>query len=451
MSSNNVSGKRTRCAALALSGLLLSTLLPLCASAANNDSDENWIKDTAPEQVEQSANRNNAPAIAEPAARPKSEMVAPDDPSFEGDLTSDESGAAPRKVAQVLPHGASVPNVPVAATVPTSAAESAPSAPLLKGGVTYCVPSGTPLKLKLATIPMPELKGEVKDMEGKYSPAQLDQEITARITEDIYVDDNKVIPQGTIFHGKVSHIYAPRHVGRPGHLDLSFDRFTTPDGRKFSFIAEANNFKDSTAKTKAQGAGRLLAYAGGGALTGALVAYKVFGLQNTIAMHGYNIAGGAALGATGGIAYALWKRGDQAVLEPGDEFNLSIDKDMLIPAATKPTPKKAPITIPGFEMAVISKKIVHDGLGGDVMRINTLFTNHSNKKLSSIDLFLEDENGGRYGVSPDEDENAEEVFTVNPLSVKQVICGFQVMYPKLKHKIVWLDHNTHRVIFEQKL
>lgn len=426
--------------------------MPLCASASNDSETDNWIKDTSAEQQgEQIVNRGTAPA-AEPAAKTKSEMVAPDDPNVEGDLTSDEASVPARKVAQVLPHGASVPNVPAAVGVPANASTSAPSAvPLLKGGVTFCVPSGTPLKLKLATIPMPELKGEVKDMEGKYSPAQLDQEITAKITEDIYVDDNKVIPEGTVFHGKVSKIYPPRHVGRPGHLELSFDKFTTPDGRKFSFIAEANNYKESTGKTKLQGTGRLLAYAGGGALTGTLIAYKLFGLQNTIACHGYNLAGGAALGATGGIAYALWKRGDQAVLEPGDEFNLHIDKDMLIPMATKPTLKKAPITIPGFDMAVISKKIVKDGLGGEVMRINALFTNHSTKSLSSIDLFLEDENGNKYGVSPDEDENSQEVFEIKPLSCSQVICGFQVMYPKLKHKIVWLDHNTHRVIFEQKL
>lgn len=345
--------------------------------------------------------------------------------------------------------GAGTASPPIVAT--PESANGAPT-PLLKGQVTYCVPSGTPIKLKLATIPMPQMKMDMRDEEGNLRPAQLGEIITAKTTEDIYVDDNKVIPEGTIFHGRVAKISPPRHVGRPGHLELSFSRFTTPDGKTFAFKAEANNFKESTNKTKLKGAGRIAAHAAGGAALGALVAYKMFGPEQTVAMHGYNIAGGAAIGAIGGIAWALWKRGPHAVLEPGDEFAMSIDTDMLIPAATAPTVKAPPPRVQGFKMEVVSKKIVKDGFGGHMMRVDTWITNRSRKKLTSIDLFVEDDLGNRYPITPDvEVDDTQDIFHVHPMSIQNIKCTFQIEYPKLKHKLVWLDHYTHRVIIEQKL
>ena len=437
MSSIAFKSKLRAACAVALSGLILSSGTVALAQAEGDV--DNWIKESGTPKVHPSASLNHNLESAHAGTHSLQPMVAIPD-------TATPEPAAPtqgKKLAQVLPAN-------VTAAINHAAPGTAPI-PLLKGGVTFCIPKGTPLKLRLATIPMPELKQEIRDEEGNLRPAQMGEIITARITEDIYVDDNKVIPEGTVFHGRVSKISPPRHVGRPGHLEISFDSFKTPDGRKFAFRAQANNFKQSTNKSKLKGAGRLASHAAGGAALGALVAYKMFGPEQTIAMHGYNIAGGAAIGAVGGLAYALWKRGPHAVLEPGDEFNMSIDTDMLIPAATAPTPKAPPISLPGFEMEVLSKKTVKDGFGGHMIRIESLFTNHTHKKLASIDLFLEDENHNRYPVSPDIDEQAEELFYINPLSIKQLVCTFAVQFPKLKHKLVWLDHHSHNVIFEQKL
>ncbi len=328
---------------------------------------------------------------------------------------------------------------------------SKPGALTLKGGVTYCVPSGTPFKLKLATIPLPSMRQEIRDEEGNLRPAQVGEEITAKTTEDIYIDDSKVIPEGTEFHGKVSTIVAPRRVGRPGHLELKFDSFKTPDGRSFAFKAEANNFKPSTTKSKLRGLGRIAAHGAGGAALGTLVAYQLFGLRGTIAMHGYNIAGGAALGCTGGIGYALWSRGPVAVLEPGDEFQMAIDADMLVEGATSPTPKKPPVSLPGLEFETIETKIVKDGLGGKIMRVDGYITNRTHRRLNSIHLYIEDELGNRYPVTPDLLDNSETLFYIEPLSCQRMICAFQVEFPKLKHKLLWFDHTDQSLILEQKL
>lgn len=441
MSSKEKPRRLVRSGAFLLSALLLAGSLPVLA-APDNDV-EDWIQESGCEQsLSRGSSTKKINDDSGNESTRKTEALQ-EDRTIAVPEESSNPVADGKKVAQSLPH--------ISTPVSPPAAASAGSVPLLKGEITYCVPRGTPLKLKLATVPMPELKSEMKDEEGHYRPAQLGERITARITEDIYVDDNKVIPEGTEFIGKVSKIAPPRHVGRPGHLELSFDKFTTPDGRSFAFRAEANNFKPSTLKTKAKGAGIIAAHAAGGAALGALVAYKIFGMQNTMAMHGYNIAGGAAIGCAGGIGYALWRRGAQAVLEPGDEFSMSIDTDMLIPAATRPTIKPPPPSLPGFEMEVLAKKVIKDGFGGHMIRLEAFFENNTNKRLKSIDMFLEDDLGNRFPVSPDIDQDAQEVFFIHPLSRTKIVCTFAVEHPKLKHKVVWVDHNNHCVIFEQKI
>jgi hypothetical protein len=226
--------------------------------------------------------------------------------------------------------------------------KSSESKPLLKGQVSRTVPEGTPLKLKLATVPTHRISLLNRDMDGNLYPAKVGEEITAKTSEDLYVDDNKVIPEGTVFHGQVSKILPPRRVGRPGSLVLSFDSLTTPDGRKFAFRAQADNFKPSTLRTKAKGFGIICAHAAGGAIVGALVAYEIFGMQYTISMHGYNIAAGAGGGALLATGYAIMRRGPVACLEPGDDLHLRIDSDLLMPVAVEPKGKKPMETVAGL-------------------------------------------------------------------------------------------------------
>lgn len=323
---------------------------------------------------------------------------------------------------------------------------------LLKGGVTYCVPSGTPIKLKISSVPTSGMKMMDRDMDGKLHPAKLGQKISAKTTEDLFVEDNKVIPQGTMFYGHVSKVLPPKRVGRPGSLVLQFDYFKLPDGRQFAFKIEANNTRKSTPKSKLKGLGVIAAHAAGGAAVGAIFAYQIFGLEETIAMHGYNIAGGAAAGALVGTAVALLRHGPEAVLEPGDDLNMEIDSDLLLPAATAPTIKPPNTNIPGLEIKVLKTKMVKDGLDGHQLRVDMIITNNTKKRLKSIDLFVEDDNGGRFAIVGDSEADAAEIiFDVEPLSSKHVMCDFQYEFPKLKRKLVWVDHHSRQPIYQCKL
>src|SRR5690606_23697186 len=60
------------------------------------------------------------------------------------------------------------------------------SSTMLKGGVTYCVPKGTPIKMKLATCPTSGLRLMDRDIDGKLHPAYEGQVLTSRVSEDLY-------------------------------------------------------------------------------------------------------------------------------------------------------------------------------------------------------------------------------------------------------------------------
>jgi hypothetical protein len=330
-------------------------------------------------------------------------------------------------------------------------AEKTVSPKLLQGQVVYTVPSGTPVKLKLATVPSHPIKLMNHDLDGNLYPARLGQTITAKTTEDLCVGVNKIIPEGTIFSGTVSKILPPRRVGRPGWLVLSFNEFTTPDGQKFAFHISADNFKPSTAKTKAKGFGIIAYHAAGGAIVGALVAYKIFGLHNTIAMHGYNIAGGAAAGALIATGYAIMRKGPKATLEPGDDLRMTIDSDLAMPLADLPAAKISQPSKTDLKLQVKKSKIVSDGLGEHFVTVDAIATNDSEQEFSTIDLFLEDSNQDKHPVCSSPDENAQFLFRLQPHSTQHLHLSFLTPYPKLEQELVWLDHDTKMVVARQTL
>ena len=328
-------------------------------------------------------------------------------------------------------------------------AEKKPSSRLIKGSVNYLVPKGTPFNLKIGAVPShgAGLKLMDRDLEGNLYPAKKGDVITARTSEDFFVDDNKVIPEGTVFHGVVSEIAPPRRVNRPGWLQISFDGLTTPDGRHFAFEAQADNFRKSTWKSKAKGLAGIASFTAGGAITGTLVAYYVSGMHYTVASHGYNLAAGAAGGALLATCYAIMRKGAQATLEPGDDLSMSIDCDLLMPAATDPTIKKAQQNRPGISIQVVKSKVVKDGLEGNILHVEANIDNDTDEELKSIDLFAEDTNGNRLplvgGVNIDEGF----LFTIEPHSKQHMALNFLVEYPKLKRQLVWLDHHTRQVCY----
>ena len=440
---------QTYCAAVIL--FLNCTLLPSFATDSGNDNIQFKLHQSTGEPattLEANIQENNIDeeispnqeeeTVLNPAGEETSIEAKPASETKYGEIVSDEK-----------PDGANQnEQKPLAGSSPTK-----PAVKLLQGKIAYTVPSGTPIKLKLAAVPTHVIRLMDRDMEGNLYPAQVGQIITAKTSDDIYVDENKVIPEGTVFSGKVTEVLPPRRVGRPGSLILSFDQLTTPDGHKFAFRAQANNFRASTLKTKAKGFGIIAAHAAGGAIVGALVAYELFGMENTIAMHGYNIAGGAAAGALIATGFAIMRKGPKATLEPGDDLNMTIDNDLLMPVAlpSKTATQLAELNHSGLILEIEKSKIVNDGVGGKFVTIDATATNDTDHDLSSIDLFLEDTNSDRHPVCSSPDENSQFLFHLEPHSTQHLHMSFLTPYPKLKQELVWLDHDTKLVIAREKV
>ncbi len=325
---------------------------------------------------------------------------------------------------------------------------------VLKGSATYTVPKGTPFKLKLTQVPTNGLRLLDRDLDGNLLPAQLNDEICAKVSEDIYIDDHKVIPEGTIFHGKVSRIHDPRRFYRKGWLEVSFDSLKTPDGRRFAFKVDADNFKTSTAKSKLAGTGRILSHAAGGAIVGTLVAYQLTGGMRGVAeTKGMNLAVGAAGGALIAGGYAAWEKGPRAVLEPGDDLNMAIDSDLLMPAAVEPKVRPKTYTLEGLEISINKVKTKKDNLaGGCYFKVlDVSIDNNTEQRLNAIDCYLLDSEGHKHPLTAGLEEDSEFIFHVEPNSITQHKLSFRVDFPHMKYTLVWLDHASRRVCYKQPL
>jgi len=341
------------------------------------------------------------------------------------------------------------------ATIPDSQEGSQSGSLTLKSGVSYTVPKGTAMSLKITQVPSNGMHLLQKDLEGNPMPARTGDVISAMITEDIYVDGDRVIPEGTIFRGHVVHINGPRRVQRPGWVDISFNELELPSHKIFRFKAEADNLEASTFKSKMKGVGMVAANAAGGAIIGTMVAYQIFGLHYTIASKGINLGAGAAGGAILAAGHAIMKRGHKAWLEPGDGLNLSIDTDMVMPALTAPTRHVAAnANVEGLTIDVLKSKVIKNGLGGYFIRLDVNINNDSDVNLQAIDLFLRDSNGTKCPLAggPEFDEGSAFLFQLEPNSTLRSRIYFDVEHPKLPHEFVWYDHeNRKKICFRQKL
>lgn len=323
-------------------------------------------------------------------------------------------------------------------------------APLLKGEVTYLVPKGTPIKLKVAALPMWDMRLMNRDIDNNPRPAVAGQLISARVVDDIYVDENKVIPEGSVFYGKIDKVIDAKRMFKSGSVEISFTRLKLPNGKLYAFKATADNAPRPSIKRKLKNLKTVASYAAGGAIVGTIAAFALTGISPTIAMHGYNIAGGAAGGALLAGGYALLKKGTVARLEPGDTLNLNIDTNLLLPIAQAPKPKVLS-KIKGLYLNASKVKVIDDGVNGKLLKLELTIVNKSDKTIKSIDMFIEDSNGNRCPLMQPLEDTSDYQFSIEPYTMEKLTLTFECEYPKLNQTLVILDHNTRTVCHEEKI
>ena len=165
-------------------------------------------------------------------------------------------------------------------------------------------------------------------LDGSFS--QEGDEFFAEVTNDVSGDGGVIIPAGTVAHGKIQQTSGARRLGRDGWLNLDFDYLMTPDGREIPIEG-----KMSTKLHPVTAAGKIVAtdlgYTAVGGVVGGIVALNMLGLEAAIASQGYTVAGGAAIGGAIGLGAALYRKGKDVLIAPGDEIRVKINTSGPLP------------------------------------------------------------------------------------------------------------------------
>lgn len=213
-------------------------------------------------------------------------------------------------------------------------------------------------------------------------------EFFAEVTNDVIGEKGIVVPKGTVAHGIIKDTGSAKRMGRDGYIDLSFDYLVTPDGREIPIEG-----KMSTKLHPIKAATKIIAqdigYTAGGAVLGGIFAAQALGVEAAIASTGWTVAGGAAVGSGVGLGMALYRKGKDVLIAPGDEIKVKILSDVDLPVYREDALKQKELKYPGLDIRITNILYEKDPFG----EINTLtlslsIANMSDKSFSGMDLAL---------------------------------------------------------------
>lgn len=182
---------------------------------------------------------------------------------------------------------------------------------VLKGYVSK-IPSGTKLKIILET-PIDELN------------SMLDDEVIARISEDVVIDGNVAVLAGSTVVGTISEITAARRFHKAGSVRIEFKNLTMPDGRQASIVASVLS-RSGLVKGKYT---KKTALISGATILGPAAAGFGAGLAAEGSAVGATI--GAVVGAVAGIALFAFQRGNMIDIMTGDEMDIELVEEVKVP------------------------------------------------------------------------------------------------------------------------
>ena len=213
-------------------------------------------------------------------------------------------------------------------------------------------------------------------------------EFFAEVVSDVSGDSGVIIPRGTIAHGVIKSQSEAKRLGRNGHISLDFDYLITPDGREIPIEGKMSTNLHPIAE-----AGKIVAtdvgYTAAGGVVGGLFALQLFGLGAAIASHGYTVMGGAAVGGTVGLGMALWRKGKDVLIAPGDEIRVKINTKVPLPVYKDTAFKQHEVSYPGLEVKITNVVHEKDPFGEpNTVTLTLSISNMSDTTLAGMDLTL---------------------------------------------------------------
>lgn len=216
-------------------------------------------------------------------------------------------------------------------------------------------------------------------------------EFFAEISTDVEGQKGVILPAGTIAHGNVREIEESKRLGRDGWIEVSFDYLITPDGREIPIEGQMStklNPVASTGKMVAKGAG----YTAVGGVVGGVLALNMFGLPAAVVSQGYTLAGGAALGGAVGLGMALYKKGKDVLISPGDEIRVKITKGIDLPVFRNEALKQEEFNCDGLNVKITNISFEKDPFGElNTITVAIVITNLTDKYFTGFDISLQND------------------------------------------------------------
>lgn len=223
-------------------------------------------------------------------------------------------------------------------------------------------------------------------IDGSFS--QEGDEFFAEVTNDVEGDSGVIIPAGTVAHGKIRETSGARRLGRDGWINLDFDYLITPDGREIPIEGKmSTKMHPITAASKIVATD--LGYTAVGGAVGGLMALNMFGIEAAIASQGYTVAGGAAIGGAIGLGAALYRKGKDVLIAPGDEIRVKINTSVPLPVYKEAALLQHELKLEGLDVKITNITYEKDPFGEiNTITIALTITNMTKMTFSSFDLAL---------------------------------------------------------------
>lgn len=148
--------------------------------------------------------------------------------------------------------------------------------------------------------------------------AKVGDQFRSTVVDPVYAKGFQVIPPGSTVIGHITHVVRASRKSNAGSLNVSFSSVQLPNERTYSLngsLAQSGSTDNEGEVKGGSSKKRNAAFIAGGAVVGGLI----------------NGAAGMGIGAGAGIGAALLKKGKEAEVKPGTEFNMILNRSLLLP------------------------------------------------------------------------------------------------------------------------
>ncbi len=187
-----------------------------------------------------------------------------------------------------------------------------PDKPMILKGHVSKIPGGTKSKIILEA-PVDELTSMVYD------------EIKTRISENVTINNNIVIPAGSSVTGVISEITPAKRLHKAGTVRIEFKNLSLPDGREVPIVASVLT-RSGLLKGKLTKKNAILSGT-------TLLVPAVAGVGAGLAAQGSAVGAGigAALGVLAGASLYAYQKGNKVDIMAGDELSIELTEEAIIP------------------------------------------------------------------------------------------------------------------------